>query len=120
MSYDYSCISWAADNGTRWWWPRDYYWPADCACEETIEAFVEAFSTLGYSPSENELHVEGVEKVAIYAIDDTPTHAARQLGNGWWTSKLGSSFDICHTLKGLQGSSDYGDVVLFLERPRPV
>ena len=25
-----------------------------------------------------------------------PTHAARQLANGWWTSKLGPSFDIEH------------------------
>ncbi len=49
----------------------------------------------------------GVTKVAIYGdIDaDSWTHAARQLPNGKWTSKLGDFEDIEHdTPEGLVGS----------------
>lgn len=119
-SGSYNCIAWAAGDSRRWWWPHDYYWPEGCSREETISAFIQAFDTLGYSPTDNGGLVDGVEKVALYAIEDTPTHAALQLDNGWWTSKLGTGVDICHTLTGLEASSLYGNVSLFLERPRQV
>ena len=47
----------------------------------------------------------GFEKVAIYAqADGAPTHAARQLPDGTWTSKLGQEVDIGHTdLQGVSG-----------------
>ena len=62
----------------------------------------------------------GYEKVAIYAMDGEPTHAARQLQNGWWTSKLGKYEDIDHdSLEELQGYGfgDYGRVAVFMARP---
>lgn len=46
----------------------------------------------------------------------TPTHAARQLENGKWTSKLGQLEDIEHELDGLVGDK-YGIVVTILRRP---
>jgi hypothetical protein len=49
----------------------------------------------------------GIEKVAIYADlpADSWTHAARQLPNGRWTSKLGDFEDIEHdTPEGLAGN----------------
>jgi hypothetical protein len=58
----------------------------------------------------------GWEKVAIYATDEGPAHAARQLENSRWTSKLGPDDDIEHTLEGLC-SPLYGSVVQFLRRP---
>jgi hypothetical protein len=44
-----------------------------------------------------------------------PKHAARQLANGRWTSKLGELEDIEHTLNGLDGIW-YGSVMLILKR----
>ena len=52
---------------------------------------------------------------AIYARSGIPTHASRQLSNGNWTSKLGQSEDIEHTLAALAGSV-YGDVALILAK----
>ena len=59
------------------------------ACEETIAAFLAVITRLGYESCDNEALEQGVEKVALFATPDgEPTHAARQLVNGRWTSKL--------------------------------
>ena len=113
----YNCIAWAAGEGHGWWWPdEDGYWPAGVERVTTLESFVKAYATLGYRPCDSDELVEGYEKVAIYAKGDRVTHAARQLGSGRWSSKLGSSVDIEHTLEGLEGSL-YGGVVRILSRP---
>lgn len=118
----YNCIAWAAGDETRWWWPDamdSYFWPLDASRDESIEAFVRAFGSLGYGPCPNGDLEPGVEKVAIYSSPNgKPTHAARQLTDGQWTSKLGCEEDIGHTLDGLE-SPVYGSVVRFLKRPKP-
>jgi hypothetical protein len=116
-SWQYNCIAWAVGITDSWWWPvPGRFWPADVAREETLAAFVAALATRGFSTcsfSEVEL---GLEKIALYSAGDLPTHAARQLSNGWWTSKLGPSFDIEHAnLEALAGGI-YGDPVAFLGR----
>lgn len=60
---------------------------------------------------------QGYEKVALYVDHDgKPTHAARQLPTGRWTSKLGKIEDIEHELEGIAGSV-YGSVAKILKRP---
>jgi len=52
---------------------------------------------LGYVPCADGSLETNFEKVAIYVNSDgEPTHAARQLRNGKWTSKLGNFEDITH------------------------
>jgi hypothetical protein len=66
-------------------------------------------------------HVEleqGQEKIAIYARDGEPTHAARQLEDGSWTSKLGPSVDISHAATSAVEGSLYGAVVRYMRRVR--
>lgn len=115
----YNCIAWAADDFGRWWWPKiPYYWPSGIPFEETLDAFVLAFATLGYVRCLSGEHEVGIEKVAIYVNPSgIPTHAARQLGTGMWTSKLGREHDIVHTLDGLAGQH-YGRVGAFMSRPK--
>jgi hypothetical protein len=85
-----------------------------------MRAFISAFSRMGYEPCEKVSVESGLEKVAIYrGSDGRPTHMARQLESGAWTSKLGKLEDIEHTLEGLEGS-DYGSVAVFMKRPRPL
>ena len=63
---------------------------------------------------------DGYEKVAIYARDGELTHAARQLRDGRWTSKLGKYEDIEHdSLEALYGDGygEYGSVAVFMVRP---
>ena len=121
----YNCIAWAAGDIRRWWWPSDdpdddaRHWPDGIPREETIAAFLAVFALLGYVPCDQEGVEEGVEKVALFATaNGEPTHAARQLSNGRWTSKLGELDDIEHDLHDVSGEL-YGAVVHILQRSRP-
>jgi hypothetical protein len=76
-----------------------------------------AYGTLGFEPCDSGEVEEGFEKVAIYTdAGGEPTHAARQLANGRWTSKLGYLEDIEHDLDAVAGTH-YGRVRAFLRRP---
>jgi hypothetical protein len=115
----YNCIAWAAGDDGRWWWPDDFfigYWPDDAPREVTLSAFIRAYETLGYSGCDDNSLERGFEKVAIYAIGSVPTHAARQLKGGRWTSKLGKAEDIEHELGAIEGRM-YGKVVVYMRRP---
>jgi hypothetical protein len=117
---EYNCIAWAAEDTERWWWPDQNltaYWPKSIARLSTLEAFTEAFRSLGYEICDNDQHETGVEKVAIYAGSlNEPTHAARQLPTGRWTSKMGQWVDLEHDLEDLSGP-EYGSPAVFLKRP---
>jgi hypothetical protein len=121
----YNCIAWAAGTDARWWWPDAAnigYWPPSVPREETVAAFIQAYGLQGYVTCSDGAFEVGFEKIAIYAkrigFDLVPTHAARQLGNSLWTSKLGNCEDIEHaTLDSLTGPS-YGAPVVFLKRLR--
>lgn len=116
----YNCIAWAAGAGEQWWDPAQAmgcYWPSAIPREQSVETLVRLFETLGYSPCRGDEIELGFEKVALYALAGEYTHAARQLREGKWTSKLGSDIDIEHTLAGLEGPA-YGSVAQILKRPR--
>jgi hypothetical protein len=118
----YNCIAWAAGETDRWWWPDADgadTWPTGVARVETVVAFRDAFATLGYAVCDHEELEVGYEKVALFALMGVPKHAARQLGSGRWTSKLGLMEDIEHALQDLTGMA-YGSVVLIMKRPLPV
>ena len=115
---DYNCIAWAAGVTDEWWWPDPAYtsdWPAAAPRVETLDAFVAVFALLGYERCADGQLEPGFEKVAFYAVGAKPTHAARQLPDGSWTSKLGESIDITHTLRGLE-SAKYGQVAGYMRR----
>jgi hypothetical protein len=118
---EYNCIAWAAGDTSIWWWPegnpRQNHWPSTVPRVVTLDAFRDAFATLSYAPCGGEEFEPGFEKVALFATPQgVPTHAARQLPNGRWTSKLGKSEDIEHALRDLEGDL-YGTVVLVMRRP---
>jgi hypothetical protein len=82
-----------------------------------LDAFIAAYTILGYEPCGDGLLEFGYEKVAIY-LDGRgkPTHAARQLPSGTWTSKLGEGEDIEHTVPEAVMGDVYGTVGQFLRR----
>lgn len=57
------------------------------------------------------------EKLALYGSAMMYTHAARQLPDGKWTSKLGQLEDITHTTTEAIEGGDYGEVVQYMKRP---
>lgn len=119
----YNCIAWAAGDTTQWWAPGpEYYWPAGIPRAHTLTSFRALFEGMGYRQCAAAELESSFEKVAIFADDDGfPTHVARQLPNGNWSSKLGAWQDIEHQfLNALAGSASiYGNVALLLRRPRP-
>jgi hypothetical protein len=115
----YNCIAFAAGDTHSWWWPdaaEEDFWLAGVARLETVEAFRDAFATLGYVVCNDDQHEPGYEKIALFALAGVPKHAARQLPGGRWTSKLGTREDIEHALHDLTGML-YGSVVLVMRRP---
>ena len=123
-SPDYNCIAWAAEDTSRWWWPDAfglYYWTEQAPRVETLEAFVAVFRSLGYEPCEDRRLEAGLQKIAIF-VDSRgrPTHAARQLDNGNWTSKLGQQVDIEHDgLSDFPPGCAYGTVARIMRRRKP-
>ena len=120
----YNCLAYAVGDLKRKWWPGDYlpfwsvdYWPKDAPREETLDAFLLALATVGYSVSNTDEFNLAIEKIAIYALNGLVKHVALQQADGAWRSKLGSDEDIEHTLDGLEGPA-YGKVVAYLSRPR--
>ena len=112
----YNCIAHAVGDFSRWWWPhRSYYWPSQCPLTASIDAFGMMFSCLHYSECQNDEVEHGYEKVALYALNGGPTHAARQKSNGKWSSKIGRNIDIEHALEALDGPL-YGKVVKYYKR----
>ena len=117
---EYNCIAWAAGSSDSWWWPGPLdstYWPQDAPRDESLDSFKKVFSMLGYSSCEDARQENGFEKIALYAkFNGEPTHAARQLHNGRWTSKLGSEIDIEHESPDSLSGSCYGGPVFFMKR----
>jgi len=116
----YNCVAWAAGETHRWWWPApSYYWPKGVTREATLSTFVAVFRSLGYAVCQDDRLEAGFEKIAIYVdAAGVPSHAARQLESGEWTSKLGPDVDIGHVdLKSLE-SATYGVVSQILKRKK--
>jgi hypothetical protein len=119
----YNCIAWAAGDTANWWWPGPdpdrEYWPTNVVREETLAGFVALFSFLGYVVCAGEDLEESFERIALFAdAQGQPTHAARQLPSGLWSSKLGKLEDIEHALHDLEGTA-YGTVMLLMKRSIP-
>jgi hypothetical protein len=119
---DYNCVAWAANDQTRWWQPPSHiggtFWPSKAPQEETLRSWIGMFRLEGYATCDLEKYEVGFEKIAIFSdADDLPTHVARQLVLGKWTSKLGEWEDIEHNdLAGLEGDL-YGTVAVIMKRP---
>ena len=119
VDVNYNCIAWAASDNTRWYEPDpfgNYYWRGEVARDYTIEAYINLYEFLGYERCEHGNLEEGYIKVAVFAIGTWPTHAARQLENGNWTSKLGKNIDVEHSIFSIEDGA-YGQVIQYLRRP---
>jgi len=116
---EYNCIAWAAGVNNDWLDPTlGCSWPDSLPRNYVTKTFLMLYQKLGYVLCEDGRLEKGYEKVALYERNGLCKHAARQLPNGLWTSKLGKLFDIEHQrLDGLIGK-DYGVIVHFLKRPR--
>jgi len=119
MAATYNCFAWAAGESHRNWDTASaYYWPPGVERVDSVAAYAEAYRAHGFEVCDGEDLEAGFEKIALFADGTEPTHAARQLPDGAWTSKLGFLEDISHqSLRALEGS-EYGQVVAVMKRRR--
>jgi hypothetical protein len=112
----YNCIAWAANDTANWWQPG-VYWPIPVEPEDSnLSTLERAFEFLRFKPCANADLEPGIEKVALYSLEKFYTHAARQLPNGKWTSKLGKAEDIEHDTPDDVAGGIYGDVARLMQR----
>ena len=92
-------------------------WPKGIRNDETLEAFIAYFDSLGYVVCDESTLDEEFLKVAIFVKDDYPTHVCRQLPAGKWTSKIGyAGVDIEHDdIESISGAT-YGTAIAFMKR----
>ena len=118
---EYNCIAYAVGETDRWWSHEadaGYYWPEHASSTPSIKSLIEAFSGLGYEMCEDASDEPGFSKIALYADGQGHwTHAAVQLLDGRWSSKLGSYEDITHRTPESLDPDVYGRVDCFMRRP---
>lgn len=123
---DYNCLAFAAGRTDEWWEPYvippeqpGIYWPAGVHPDNRIEDWAAALATVGFEPCADGQAEPGFVKVALFGNEDgAATHAARQLRDGRWTSKLGSFEDIEHEDPAALAGPLYGSVRMWLRRRR--
>ncbi len=114
----YNCIAWAAEVTDRWWEPGKFWPTMDSRNEYGLGALENAFKSLGYAECTDGTLEAGFDKVALYGSSLMYTHAARQLPDGKWTSKLGKMHDISHDTPDDVAGGVYGEIIEFMKRAK--
>lgn len=124
----YNCVAWAAGDDQRNWSPAvgpggkqlgGFYWPEAIEMLPAVKTVEAVFRQLGYESCADGVAEGGIEKVAIYGDSlGIALHAARQLVNGRWTSKMGDKADIEHDTPQDVESPLYGTVCGYMARRR--
>ena len=117
----YNCIAYAAGDISQWWWPDGVnYWPPWATLTTRIESLIEAFAGKGYERC-NDYEVEdGYHKVALYEAQGQMRHAAAQMPNGRWRSKMGRGPVIEHHSPDSLSGGPYGNPTIIMRRETSV
>ncbi|KAF5061524.1 hypothetical protein DSECCO2_314540 [anaerobic digester metagenome] len=124
---DYNCIAWACLYNERWIQPPFdgrpdldcvTWWPPNVQAGLAPVYLIKLFEHFGYEVCDSYNHEDGYRKVALYYDDQKNvwTHAARELSNGFWTSKLGPYNDIQHCTPLELESDEYGIVYCYMKK----
>jgi hypothetical protein len=95
----YNCIAHSVQTALVYIWPdadEEYAWPPTLPRNDSVPNFVEFYQQCGFEPCGDPSFEEGYEKIVIFQIGGRVAHAALQLENGHWTSKIGDLIDIEH------------------------
>ena len=114
----YNCIAYAAGDVGKPWDPNgNRYWPPWATRTDNIASLMEAFAGLGYEPCDDAHSEDGYRKVALYAMQGQAKHAAVQMPDGRWRSKVGLGPVIEHGSPESLAGGMYGDVRCLMRRP---
>ena len=113
----YNCIAYAAGDTTEWWWPDGInYWPPWATRDNRMGSLKEVFAGLGYDPCDDSDAEDGYQKVALYEVWGKFEHAAAQMPNGRWRSKMGRGPVIEHRSPESLSGGMYGDATNTMRR----
>lgn len=123
---DYNCVAFVAGDRRRRWEPEDrggWYWPPDLPREDfSLANYIACFRFLGFETCDGGGLEAGVEKIAVFVDPKGEfSHVARQLEDGFWSSKLGFYEDISHRAPEdlLEGRPvAYGGDIRYMARAR--
>ena len=106
---EYNCFAWAIGRNDIRLDASDEpcsHWPTGIEPSLYINSYVEVYSSEGFKVCDDPTLEEGYLKIVLYEdrFSGEAVHAARQLPNGCWTSKMGFIEDISHQdLASLEG-----------------
>ncbi len=116
----YNCIGWSLGDTSSWVWPRQAGQPATLDDFDSLYAYhgYRRVNRLDYRPDPDQ------DRVVLYARGREDggadvTHAARQLRDGSWSSKLGSLPLIRHLHPDDVAGPSYGVPWVMYVRARP-
>jgi len=114
----YNCIAYAAGDTSRWWEHNEnYHWPDHASRSNSMESLKQVFLGLGFQPCANDSGVEGgYQKVVLYEQEGSWAHAAIQMPNGRWRSKIGRGPVIEHQSPQSLSSGIYGEPTTYMRR----
>lgn len=121
---DYNCLAWAVELTDTWIDPTGrcvgYSWPKGIERDWSVPAYKKVLAYYGYvDECPDGSFEDGFVKIAMYVDEDgRPSHFARQVQGGNWTSKLGELIDVVHSsLSCVAGNEPhYGQVSHFFKR----
>ena len=118
-SGEFNCITWVLGMSGRNWDfnDPDGYWPLSVPRNDLITTVMQLFIGEGFTSCESIEPEPGYEKIALYAFVGRFTHAARQLEDGRWTSKLGKREVITHPSPATLSGGFFGFVHCIMRRP---
>lgn len=128
IDLNHNCFAYAIGDTLHWWEPfgfvlptsnPPYHWPNELPQNKLPQTLVRFFENHGFEVTEESERENGIEKLALYVRDNEVTHAALQLPNGRWKSKIGNKEDILHDLGELESDIPYGygQATIFMSRP---
>ena len=113
-SEDYNCVAWAAGVNDGWWEPGRY-WPGILGTG--IDALKSVVLGMGYRECADGELEPGFEKVVLYCDKAGYwQHVAKQLSDGWWTSKMGPDEDLVHRTPYALLNRNYQFVCCYMKR----
>ena len=116
----YNCIAYACGKNDRFYWPDStkdgIEWPFGLPLNESIGTFISLFEHYKYQVCDDHMYEENYQKVALYELNGTCSHASLQRFNGLWKSKMGYLEDIEHSDPFTIEGPGYGLVKVFMKR----
>lgn len=115
--FKFNCVAFTLNIFDDYMWVTEKIWPYTSVPRLLkIESFKKLYEFYDYEECDSSLYEEKYEKIAFYAKDNIPLHAAKQFGN-IWKSKI-SNLIVDHELNWLCGDSPdtYGYVVFIMKK----